>query len=202
MILVTVGTESFPFDRLMLWIENLIKEEFIQLEREEVVIQYGSCRIFPQKVKAFSVIPDLEFRSLVEKARLIIAHCGEGTIDLLGKSSKPFILVPRCYCWGEHVDDHQIELAEMLATEGIPIAYSPEDIVGFLASPQVPKIKHIPTDYYNKTCQLLDENLSMIISQKQKEFPLILVGKEVIHITELIYRALLLNLKKLWIKFD
>ena len=38
MILVTVGTEQYPFNSLMDWISLLIKEGIIN---EEVVIQYG-----------------------------------------------------------------------------------------------------------------------------------------------------------------
>ena len=55
MILVTVGTEKFPFNRLMQWINNLIKQGLIAPEQEEVVIQYGSCTIVPHKVNNYSV---------------------------------------------------------------------------------------------------------------------------------------------------
>jgi UDP-N-acetylglucosamine transferase subunit ALG13 len=44
MILVTVGTEKFAFDRLMQWVDRLIEEGFIPAE-EEVIVQYGSCTI-------------------------------------------------------------------------------------------------------------------------------------------------------------
>ena len=54
MILVTVGTEKFAFNRLMQWIENLIEQNFINLEQEEVVIQYGSCTILPKGAKSYA----------------------------------------------------------------------------------------------------------------------------------------------------
>lgn len=157
MILITVGTEKFPFNRLMQWIDNLIKRGFIQPDKEEVVVQYGSCAIAPTGGKNYSVLSENEFRDLLSKARLIIAHCGEGTIDMLAEISKPFILVPRSHSYGEHVDDHQIELAEMLKEQGIPIANSIGDLVKFLAFPQLVKISTAPSTYYTQACSLLEE---------------------------------------------
>lgn len=133
MILVTVGTEKFPFNRLMHWIQVLISRGFIQ---EEVVLQYGSCTVLPAGVKAYSLLTEVQFHELVQQARLVISHCGEGTLLLLDANSKPYILVPRKRCLKEHVDDHQIELAIALAETGIPIAWSPGDLVRFLALPQ------------------------------------------------------------------
>ena len=157
MILVTVGTEKFPLNRLMSWIENLIEQNLLQPEQEEIVIQYGSCTIVPSKVKGYSVLDSDEFERLVDKARLIIAHCGEGTIDLLANLTKPFVLVPRSSEFQEHVDNHQLELAEQLAQKGIPIANSSEDLAKFLASPQAATITVSPTQYYTQASFLLEE---------------------------------------------
>jgi UDP-N-acetylglucosamine transferase subunit ALG13 len=156
MILVTVGTEKFSFNRLMQWIDNLIKDGIIETDREEVVIQYGSCTVVPTAANNYSLLPENEFRNLLEKARLIIAHCGEGTIDMLAEITKPFVLVPRDRKYEEHVDDHQIELAEMLQEQGISIANSQEDLVNFLASPKVAPVVNAPSDYYAQACSILD----------------------------------------------
>lgn len=133
MILVTVGTEQFPFNRLMNWIRVLIKRGFIQ---EEVVVQYGSCTNCPSEVKAYSLLEQAQFHELIQQARLLIGHCGEGTVLLLAATSKPYILVPRSQRLKEHVDDHQIELAVALEQIKVPIAWSPGDLVRFLALPQ------------------------------------------------------------------
>ena len=157
MILVTVGTEKFPFNRLMEWIDNLSEQNLIQPEKEEIIIQSGSCTIIPKGVKSYSVLKKTDFLSLVEKARLIIAHCGEGTIDLLAVRDKPFILVPRSHQFQEHVDEHQVELAEQLAQQGIPIANCAEDLVSFLAEPFVAHFPVTPTEYYTQASFLLEE---------------------------------------------
>jgi UDP-N-acetylglucosamine transferase subunit ALG13 len=157
MILITVGTEKFPFNRLMQWIDNLIQQNFIDPEQEEIIVQYGSCTIVPNKVQGYSLLPGSEFRKLVTKARLIIAHCGEGSIDLLSTITKPFILVPRSYNFGEHVDDHQVELAEMLSKRGIPIANSLADLVNFITKPKLARITNTPSGHYSQACSLLEK---------------------------------------------
>jgi UDP-N-acetylglucosamine transferase subunit ALG13 len=157
MILITVGTEKFPFNRLMQWIDNLIKQNFIDPEREEIVVQYGSCTILPDRVRGYSLLPGAEFKKLVKKARLIIAHCGEGSIDLLATITKPFILVPRSHSFGEHVDDHQVELAEMLSKREIPVASSFADLVNFITAPKSVRITNTPTGHYARACSLLEK---------------------------------------------
>ena len=167
MILITVGTEKFPFNRLMKWIDNLITQNLIQPEKEEIVIQYGSCTIVPNDIKSYSVLKETDFLSSIEKARIIIAHCGEGTIDLLALINKPFILVPRSHDFQEHVDDHQVELAQQLAKQGIPIANSQEDLVNFLAKPFVAKFPVTPAKYYAQASLLLEEEFETDLVREQ-----------------------------------
>lgn len=157
MILVTVGTEKYPFNRLMEWIDRLIEDNFIDPKKEEIVIQYGSCTIVPQGVKNYSILKETDFSNLVEQARLIIAHCGEGTIDLLASLDKPFILVPRQAEYNEHVDNHQMELAKELEKQAIPISYSPKDLACFLADPVLAKFSLTPAEYYTQTSFFLEK---------------------------------------------
>lgn len=157
MILVTVGTEKYPFNRLMEWIDNLIIQGFLNLEQEEVVIQYGSCTVVPAGVQNHTVLPETDFLSLVEEARIIIAHCGEGTMDLLDSVAKPFILVPRQGEKQEHVDDHQLELARELEKQAVPIAYSQKDLACFLANPVLAEFSVTPAAYYAQVGLFLEE---------------------------------------------
>ena len=167
MILVTVGTEKYPFNRLMEWIDNLIAQKLIQPEQEEIVIQYGTCTIVPKGVKSYSVLKETDFLSLVEKARLIIAHCGEGTIDLLALVNKPFILVPRQFAGQEHVDNHQLELAQELEKQAIPIAYCQNDLANFLAEPVLAKFPVTPAEYYTQTSFILEKRFETDLVREQ-----------------------------------
>ena len=166
MILVTVGTEKFPFDRLMVWIEELIKEGHIN-SQEEVIIQYGSCTYIPQEGKTYSLLPEADFNQLLSEANLIIAHCGEGTIDTLATKNTPFILVPRSHEFGEHVDDHQVELAQALEQQGLSVAYSKQQLQEFIVNPVFNQVKTTPSDYYAYASQLIEEQF---IAQPKQNF--------------------------------
>jgi UDP-N-acetylglucosamine transferase subunit ALG13 len=134
MILVTVGTEQYPFNALLDWVGALMQAGFIAPE-EEVIVQYGACTRLPDRVKVYQRLPETEFKALVAEARLVIAHCGEGTALLLKTFNVPYILVPRTQRLGEHVDDHQLEMAAALEQQGVAIARSPADLIHFLATP-------------------------------------------------------------------
>lgn len=133
MILISVGTEQFPFDRLMSWLEVLRDNDLFQ--GEEVVVQYGNCKILPSGVKVYRLLKEDIFRDLIQQARLVIAHCGEGTVLLLDTLEVPYILVPRSKRFDEHVDDHQVELALALEEMQVPIAWCPADLARFIAAP-------------------------------------------------------------------
>ena len=165
MILVTVGTEKFPFDRLMTWIEELIKEGHID-SQEEVIIQYGSCSYIPQQGKTYSLLPEADFQKLLSEANLIIAHCGEGTIDTLANNNVPFILVPRSHQFGEHVDDHQVELAKALQQQGLSVAYDKQELQEFITNPVFNQVKTTPSDYYAHASQLIEQQF---INQQKED---------------------------------
>ncbi|MEB3310221.1 MAG: glycosyltransferase [Snowella sp.] len=154
MILVTVGTEKFAFNRLIEYIDALIKGGEIDLSQEAVFVQYGSCTISPMGAYAQPLYPEAEFKRLLARSRLIIAHCGEGTIDMLSELYKPFILVPRQVKYAEHVDDHQMELAGALRELGFAIAYNLDDLKWSLNTPAM-QIKRAPKSYYAEVSKLL-----------------------------------------------
>ena len=153
MILVTVGTEQYPFNSLMSWIDLLIRDELINRD-EEVIVQYGASRVLPDQVKIFKRLPESEFKALLEQARVVISHCGEGSAMLLESLGKPYILVPRIQRFGEHVDNHQLDMAIAMEKQGIPIARSPGDLVRFLSAPKAAKFSDHNED---KLCKFLSK---------------------------------------------
>lgn len=154
MLLVTVGTEQYPFNALMNWVDLLIREGLIDRD-EEVIVQYGSSSKLPDKVRIFKRLPESDFKALLEQARVVISHCGEGSVMLLESLGKPYVLVPRTRRFGEHVDDHQLEMADAMEKQGISVARSPGDLVRFLAEPKV--LGLIPKDE-EKLCEFLSNS--------------------------------------------
>lgn len=114
MIFVTVGTEQFSFDRLIR-AADLVAEEF---KPEAVFVQVGHGVSLPtrcQWVRFFA------FDQLVEqiiRARVVISHAGVGSLLTCLRLGKVPILMPRRQHLGEHVDDHQVELATRMAQIG------------------------------------------------------------------------------------
>lgn len=158
MILVTVGTEQYPFNALMDWIDLLMKEGFIN---EEVTIQYGASTRLPDQVRISKVLPETLFKQSIEQASAVIAHCGEGTALLLEEFEKPYILVPRTSRFHEHVDDHQIEMADDLENQGVLVARSPADLAKFLKLVEMP---HNSPNFGEDTilCKYLSDRYSSI----------------------------------------
>ncbi len=107
MIFVTVGSQKFQFDRLLVEIDNLIKDKIIQ---EDVFAQIGVSEYKPKKYKYKDFLTQDEFNECLDKATLIITHAGTGVIVNAIKRDKKVIGVPRLARYGEHVDDHQIQL--------------------------------------------------------------------------------------------
>jgi anti-anti-sigma factor len=148
MIFVSVGTEQYPFNALLDWIDVLIRYGIIN---QEVVIQYGSSTRLPDRVRINKFLPEKEFVEAIEQADVVIAHCGEGTAALLEDTGKPYVLVPRTHDFREHVDDHQLEMADDLEKQGIAIARSPGDLVKFL------KLLTTPESIASEEPKLVDE---------------------------------------------
>jgi UDP-N-acetylglucosamine transferase subunit ALG13 len=68
-------------------------------------------------MKIFDFISYEEMSDYIEKADLIITHSGTGSVLTPLKLGKKVIVCSRLKKFGEHVDDHQQELTEVLKKE-------------------------------------------------------------------------------------
>ena len=127
MILFTTGHEQFQFDYLMRLVTP-VRNEFPD---EEIVVQYGHSKFIPagNGIEAVELLPPEKFREAVCNARVVISHCGEGSLLLLQELGIPFVLVPRTKQRKEHVDDHQLEWAQVLARVGLPVAFDSSELL-------------------------------------------------------------------------
>lgn len=107
MIFVTVGSQKFQFNRLLKEVDNLIEKGNIQ---EKVFAQIGASDYKPKNYKYKDFMTQEEFNNYLDKADIIITHAGTGIIINAIKRNKKVIGVPRLAKYGEHVDDHQIQL--------------------------------------------------------------------------------------------
>ncbi len=157
MIFVTAGTEQYPFNRLMRWLDILQQHDLLQ---DEIVVQYGNSTYLPEGSKVYKFVKEERFKGFIQDARLVIAHCGEGTVLLLDSLQKPYMLVPRTHAFGEHVDNHQIEMALALSEMDVPVAWSLGDIVRFVAAPKYSPISDISEQNAKVICHKLNQRFA------------------------------------------
>ncbi len=115
MIFVSTGSRKFQFDRLIKKIDELAADGTI---KEEVFAQIAETAYEPTHIQYQRYLSPDEFNSYQEKATLVITHAGTGALIGALKKGKQVIAVPRLQKYGEHSDDHQLQVAEALQSEG------------------------------------------------------------------------------------
>ncbi len=118
LIFVTVGTHTEGFDRLIKEVDGLKGRGKI---KEDVIMQIGNTKYEPKNCKWFRFESFKKILELNEDASVVIAHAGAGCIVTALGFAKPLVVVPRYKKFGEHVDDHQLDIAGALEKEKIAV---------------------------------------------------------------------------------
>ena len=85
---------------------------------DEVVVQAGFTKFDSKDMKIFDFIDKEKLFELIDKADLIITHGGVGSIIASLKKGKKVIVVPRQKKYGEHVNNHQLQIAKKFEQDG------------------------------------------------------------------------------------
>ena len=109
MIFVTVGSQKFQFNRLFSAFDALKGAGVIA---DEVFIQSGESDYVPRFCKYKHFLDRDDFERISEQSDLFITHGGTGAIVGALKAGKKVIAVPRLSKFGEHVDDHQVQILQ------------------------------------------------------------------------------------------
>lgn len=105
MIFITLGSQKFQFNRLLKAVDELKLEE-------EVFAQIGYSDYKPVHYAYQEFLDRDAFAEIMGKADIVITHGGTGAIIGAVKKGKKVIAVPRLAKYGEHVDDHQLQMIE------------------------------------------------------------------------------------------
>ncbi len=116
MIFVTLGSQKFPFDRLLKKLDDMVEDGTIC---EPIFAQTGASTYIPQHYEAVAFLDRDTFSQNMAKADFVITHAGTGAIIGAVKAGKKVIAVPRLSKYGEHVDDHQVQIIDQFADMGI-----------------------------------------------------------------------------------
>ncbi len=109
MIFVTLGSQKFQFNRLLIEIDKLVESGSID---EEVFAQIGYSDYKPKNYKFKEFLNRDEFAEIMDKCDKVITHGGTGAIIGAVKRGKKVIAVPRLKKFEEHVDDHQLQIID------------------------------------------------------------------------------------------
>jgi UDP-N-acetylglucosamine transferase subunit ALG13 len=111
-ILVSVGTHTAPFDRLV-----VAADEYARSVSEDVVIQRGVSRLVPRHARFFDFCTSAEFGNLIRESRVVVCQAADTVVDAL-RLRRPVVAVPRMRKYGEVINDHQVDFANALASRG------------------------------------------------------------------------------------
>ncbi len=132
MIFVTVGTMR-GFERLIKKMDDIAGEI-----EEKVIMQIGFTKYQPKNSEYFNFMQIDKMIELYKKSRIVVCHAGTGSIIMALENGKPVIAVPRREKYGEHIDDHQLDIAGELEKEGlITVAYDEGDIEKLIKSQSI-----------------------------------------------------------------
>lgn len=113
-IVVALGTHGrFGFPRLLARLVEVVPPE------AEVLWQVGSTRIPRMPAGARPHVPYAEMQQAMREADVVVTHAGVGSALAAMRTGQRAVFVPRRHSHGEHVDDHQVELARQLDRRGL-----------------------------------------------------------------------------------
>jgi UDP-N-acetylglucosamine transferase subunit ALG13 len=130
LIFLSLGTHQQPFLRALDLVEPLAQRGV------ELVVQHGSTSPRPglPNVTWVELMP---FDSVVEamaSADNVICHAGVGTIMTALQAGHTPVAIPRQARYGEHVDDHQLDIATRFAERSLVRCVTQEtDLLPLLA---------------------------------------------------------------------
>lgn len=168
MILVTLGTQSQKFYRLLDAVEKLNT-------KEEIIVQAGGSADYKSdKMKIFDFISYDKMQEYIDKADLIITHGGTGSIIMPLQKNKKIIACARLEKYGEHINDHQKEIVDVFAEEGHILKFDDGEN---LQQIYINSKKFKPKKYISNTNQFKKELHKEIDSSEKKRryWPIILI---------------------------
>lgn len=140
-VFVTVGNAQQSFLRLLRAVDKLAAGDL--LNGDTVFMQTGNNPDFvPRNCRYQAFMQMEEFEQMLARADLVICHGGCGTQLSSVRFGKTPVVMPRREKYGEHVNDHQVQIVEALAAEGYVIpAFEAEDLEAAIVKAQQTKCR-------------------------------------------------------------
>lgn len=110
-LFVPLGTQKFPFGRIITALNELVRQG--KYSSEAIVMQSALYPVKPEFTH-FGLIPHEEFNRYMQEAEVVVTHSGVNSIISCMELGKPLVVCPRLHEYGEHVDNHQLEIAKLM----------------------------------------------------------------------------------------
>ena len=106
LIFVTVGSRSYPFERLFQKLDELYENGILT---DAMFAQVGTSTYRPKHFEYRDFISPEEFVQRIDEADIVVSHGASGSIMKALNAGKKVIVVTRLAKYGEHINDHQIQ---------------------------------------------------------------------------------------------
>jgi UDP-N-acetylglucosamine transferase subunit ALG13 len=113
LIFVTVGSQR-PFDRLIRAVDQWAGLR----SRSDVFAQVLNSKYRPQHIECTDFIDPAEFNRWIERAAVVVAHVGMGSIISALEFGKPIVVMPRRVQFREIHNDHQVASSRFFGAQG------------------------------------------------------------------------------------
>jgi UDP-N-acetylglucosamine transferase subunit ALG13 len=116
---VAVGTRREPFDRLLRIVDDAVGAGLLP---GPVTAQSGHSAYAPRHYDTVAWLTPEHVEEAARRARYVVCHSGSGIIGAALRNGHRPLVLPRLRCNGEHVDDHQLQIAQKLEAMGLAVA--------------------------------------------------------------------------------
>ena len=123
--LILVGFMHTPFTRLF--------DSLMLLHGEmprPILVQAGPLKnhqFFNIADNVFDYLASDTIEMLIQNARLVISHAGVGSIRSANRYGKVPLIFARYFRLGEHIDNHQLEFAQLMSNNDLAMNVEPSD---------------------------------------------------------------------------
>lgn len=124
MILLTVGTQ-LPFNRFVREVDEWAHRN----PEVEIMAQIADGEYIPKHMQYVDYLNGKKYATEFNRASVVLAHAGMGTVINSLIASKPVVVYPRKASLGEHRNEHQLATCGKIANlKGCYVAYEPDEL--------------------------------------------------------------------------
>ena len=141
-VVVSLGTfKDYGFERLVRRLLAILPPD------ADVLWQTGDTDVGGLGIISHHAIPEHELTQAILEADVLVAHAGVGTAVAALEVGKCPVLVPRRFAYGEHVDDHQTQIAAELGNRGLALSVEADDLtLDHLLAAAATRVATLPAD--------------------------------------------------------